>query len=291
MKQQSEIDDLIERVNKSDISSIKEVIMQLITIINNPKSSAKDLKDVIERDPPLSAKLLKLANSAYYGFHRKISKIQEAIIGIGYNAVKELAFNQKVCELFQKKDHFEGYSRNELWKHSVAVAICNKAIFMKEFREFGENVYTSGLLLNIGIIIEDQFLQNKFTKALAQSKEEKRNLWEVEKRLLKYDHSDIGRALTNSWGFPEELVIAIGNHHNPDSVDEEFRKITMTSYISDYICQRKEIGYSDAPYEDESLYLKCLKELNIQEKAMDLIIDDVQKEILNMKNNGWYQNE
>lgn len=260
-------------------------------MINDPKSSARNLKNIIEKDPPLSARLLRLANSAYYGFRRKISSIQEAIVGIGFNAVKEVGLSQKVCELFQKDGSFEGFSRTALWEHSVAVAICNKFIYMEEFREQGENIYSAGLLHNIGIIVEDQFLQNRFKDVLVQSRKDKCNLPDAEKNILGFDHTDIGRALTRNWDLPDELVMAIGNHHEPDRVDDTFKKITLTSYISDYICQSNEMGYCDAPYENQSLYTKCLKELNIQEKAMKLIIQEVQEEMQKMKKSGWFQNE
>ncbi len=282
---------LLKMVNKSDISSIKEITIQLITVVNDPKTGAKDLKNIIEKDPPLSARLLRVANSAYYGFRRRISNVQEAIVGIGFNAVKELALNQKVCELFQKDYYFEGYSRSALWEHSVAVALCNKSIYMKEFRELGENIYTAGLLHNIGIIIEDQFLQNNFIDALMQSKNDKCNLLYAEKNIFGFDHTDIGRAIADNWDFPDKLAIAIGNHHDPESVDKKFKKFVLTTYISDYFCQRNDIGYSDAPYENESLYAKCLRELKIQEKAMDFIIEDVQEEIEKMKKGGWFHNE
>jgi len=284
-----ELNELIERVNKSDISSIKEVITQLINIINDPQSSAKDIKNIIEKDPPLAARLLKIANSAYYGFRRKISRIQDAIVGVGFNAVKELAISQKVCELFQKSDHFEGYSRTALWEHSVAVALCNKSIYMRKFRQFGENVYSVGLLHDIGIIIEDQFMQKEFKDMLVQSRIDTCNLPDAEKHICGFDHTDIGRAITDNWDFPEELVIAIGNHHEPDKVDDTFKDITLTTYISDYICQRNDIGYGDAPYENKSLYEKCLIELKIKEKEMKLIIEDVQEEFKKMKNGGWFQ--
>jgi len=287
-KEKNELNELIEKVNKSDISSIKEVLIQIIKITNDPKSSAIDLKNVIEKDPPLSARLLKLANSTYYGFCRRINEIQEAIVYIGFNAVKELALNQKVCELFKKKVNFEGYSRNALWENSIAVALCCKLTYMEEFKKPGENLYMAGLLHNLGIIIEDQFLQDKFKDALVQSKKDRCNLSYAEKNILGFDHEDIGMAIAYNWNFPDELVIAIGNHHKPDEVDNKYKKITMTLYISDYICQRNNIGYCDASYENQSLYTRCLMELNIQEEAMNLIIEDVQKEFQKMEKSGLF---
>ena len=290
-KKNNELNDLLKRVNKSDISSIREVMVQLMSVTNDPKSSAKDLKNIIEKDPPLSARLLRLANSACYGFQRKINNIQEAIVGIGFNTVKELALSQKVCELFQKEVHLDGYSRTALWEHSVAVALCSKLIYMKEYGKQGENIYIAGLLQNIGIIVEDQFLQKKFKDALEQSKKEEYNLIDAENNILGFDHTDIGRVIADNWNFPNELVIAIAYHHEPDRVDKKYKKFALTSYISDYICQRSDIGYCDAPHENQHVYNKCLKELNIQEKALNLICEDMQEEIRKMKKGGWFHNE
>ena len=287
-KDNDELSELIENVNKSDISTIKEVITQLLTIFNNPKSGAIDLKNVIEKDPPLSTRLLKLANSAYYGYRRKIIDIQEAIVRIGFSAAKEVAFSQKVCELFQKDVNIEGYSRTALWENSIAVALFCKLLYMREFQMSGDNIYTLGLLHNIGIIIEDQFLQNRLKEALVQSRKKKCNLHYAEKNILGFDHTDIGREIAHTWGFPDEFVIAIGNHHEPFRVDDGLKRSTLTLYISAFICQRNSLGFCDAFYEDPFFYSKCLSELKIQEEAMNLIIEDVQYELKKMEKNGWF---
>ena len=96
-------------------------------------------------------------------------------------------------------------------------------------------------------------------------------------------------ALIDNWDFPEELVSAVGHHHEPEKVNDKYKIITSTSYISDYICQRNDIGYCDAPVEDHLLYTTCLKELRIHEKAMNLIVEDVQKEIHKMEKGDWFQ--
>ena len=285
---ESEINQLIEKVNNSYISSIKEVIMQLITVLNDPDSSTIDLKKIIEKDPPLTARLLKLANSAYYGFQRSISEIQEAIVALGFNTVKELALAQKVCELFKQGKDIDGYSRVELWKNSMAVAFCNKFIYMREVRELGENTFTAGLLHNIGIIIEDQFMHEEFTEVLLKVQKDNCNLFEAENSILGFDHADIGRAITYDWDFPYELVLAIGKHHEPDKDFDLLNIITLTSYISDYICQRNAIGYCDAPVENQSFYTMCMNEVKIKEKAMEFIVEDVKKEIRKMEIGGWF---
>jgi len=162
------ISKIIELVDKSEISSIQSVVSGIIDVINDPESSAKDLKDIIEIDPPLTARVLKVANSAYYCSLRKISEIQHAVIWIGFDVFKKIALSQKICEMFDRNEIIRGYSGNSLWKHSVAVAILGKMIYRREFGESGENVYTAGLLHDI--VVENQFLENDFKEVLNKAK-------------------------------------------------------------------------------------------------------------------------
>lgn len=282
-----EINRLIALVNNSEISSIKKIVTQIISIINDPNSSAKDLKDIIEIDPPLSAKLLKLSNSAFYGYTKTINEIQEAIVCIGFDAVKELALSQKVCELFKKDDYFHGYSRISLWKHSVAVAMCSKLIYRREFRERGENMYVAGLLHDIGIIVLDQFQQEKFKAVLKKGRREKNNVATVETSEIGFNHADIGMGIARDWEFPDELVFGIGNHHNPEAIENGISKVISTIYLADYICQMRKIGYCDTPYANKTLFQKCILKLKIKEKALDFIVEEVEKEIKRMENSGW----
>jgi len=285
---------LLGLVNSSDISSIKSTVSELVRLINDPKSSAKDLKKVIELDPPLTAKLLKRANSAYYGFPRTIGDIQDAVVCIGFETLKELALSQKVCQLFNQVDTFAGYSRALLWKHSVAVALCGKLIFTRELGERAGNIYVAGLLHDMGIIVEDQFLLGEFYNILIGTDSDKKNFPEIEQSVLGFDHSDIVRVIADDWKFPSELSTAIDNHHTPDMVDDEDAIITSTLYISDFICQGKTIGFCDAPNFDYQVFEKSRKRLNrlanvnINERCLNLIIQEVEKEIIEMEKSGWF---
>lgn len=288
VEKNSKIEELMRKVEDSDISSIKQTVTQILTIINNPKSSAKDLKDIIEVDPPLTAKLLKLANSAFYGYAKTISEIQEAIVCIGFEAVREIAVSQKVCELFQDDDYIHGYSRRSLWKHCVAVAICSKLLFRREFRERGDNIYVAGLLHDIGIIVIDQFLHDQFKEILKKTRSERNNLLVVEDSVLGFNHTDIGLAIAESWGFPDEMSKAIANHHNPNDLNAEYAKIVATMYIANYCVQNEVIGYGDAPYPDKLLLRKCLIKYHIKEKALALIVKEVKEEIIKMEKANWF---
>ena len=289
-EKRKEIKKIVKWVNSSEISSIKQTVTQIINTINNPDSSANDLKNIIEIDPPLTSKLIKLANSAFYGYPKRISEIQEAIVCIGFEAVKELALGQKVCELFNQDSDINGYSRIALWKHSISVALYSKLIYRREFRKKGENMYVAGLLHDIGIIVIDQFLHSKLRRILKKVNNEKNNLIKIENNDLGFNHTDICMALAKDWGFPDEIAFAMGNHHEPDKVDDDYVRIAGTIFIADYVTQTKNIGYCDAPYPNKTLFQKYLAKLNIKEKSIYYISKEVEKKNNLMEEAGWFKN-
>ena len=279
---------IVKMINKSEISSIKNIVSGVTKIIHDPKSSAKDLKEIIQIDPPLTGKLLKLANSVYYSPRTRISEILQAIIWVGYDALKELALRQKVCEVFDGDSTIEGYSRTLLWKHSVAVSLLGKMIYRREFGEKGETIYVAGLLHDIGIIALDQFCEDEFRLILSKTKTEKKNHTKTEKEVLGFDHTEVGKAMTNDWNLPQELVEVIGCHHNPDNIAQEFVRPGSTLYVADYVCQQKGLGYSDAPIQDKELFRRCLKRLDLTSYALDLIVEDVEQELFKMEEQGLF---
>ena len=217
-----------------------------------------------------------------------MSEIQEAIICIGFDAVRELALSQKVCELFQEDLTIDGYTRLSLWKHSVAVALTSQLIYRREFRERGDNVYVAGLLHDIGLIILDQFMHGDFSAILNKSRNERNNITFFEQARLGFSHPEIGGAITGNWELPDEICAAISGHHFPDAPDDSSGKIVSTLFVSDYAVQERSIGYCDAPYGNQTTYQKFLIRLGVKEKAIALIMKEVEQEIFKMENAGWF---
>ncbi|MCP4155069.1 MAG: HDOD domain-containing protein [bacterium] len=281
-----EILQLVEMVNLSEISSIKTSVAAIIRAINDPRSTVKDLMEVIMLDPPLAAKILKTANSAYYSrsYTRTFTDIEQAIIRLGSELIKELAINQKVCEIFNKDEKIGCYSRKALWRHSVAVALFSKLIYRKEFGHRGENAYVVGLLHDIGIISEDQFLLNDFEAALTISNTRKIDLAQAETEILGYNHANVGSAICESWALPEEFYRTIGAHSNPRA--DNFSRMSCTLYAADYICQANDLGYGANPPHNAGLLNNCLKKMDVKPVALDIILKDIKEAIAGMENKG-----
>jgi len=280
------IADLIDRVNGSNISTIGSVVARIVAVINNPDATAKELVEIILTDPPLAANVLRLVNSAYCAPRNKIADIQQAVIFIGFEALKELALNQKVCEIFRRGFKINGYSRARLWKHSVAVALFSKMIYRREFVQRGENAYAVGLLHDLGIIIEDQFQNEALIQAIETASSGAIPLVQAEQEMLGYNHAQIGMVLAENWHLPDEIALGIGYHHNPGQAPEAVMQLAHVLHIANSCCQKSNIGYCDAPQLDEEQLGRCMQALNLEPHALDLIMQEVHQKLTDMEAEG-----
>lgn len=276
------VSDLIALASRSDIASIGTVVARIMAIMRNPNSSAGELRQVIEIDPPLSARLLRRANSASVGIKRSITSIHEAIVLLGFNSVREIAMSLKVAKIFEGGEGIRAKTRRMLWKHSLAVALCSKNLYRLEFKERGDEIYTAALLHDIGVIVEDQFAWDFLSEVLAGLGVEGgfKDLNEGEMKVFGFDHSELGCSLVSTWRIPEELVKAIGWHHNPLEADPLWRKPAASICVCDYICRVKGVSIDAAPSPEEELKVsKAMELLKVAPEALELIADGVIAEI------------
>lgn len=283
---QLNIAEIVKNVNDSDMASLKNVITGIVRLLSDPNSSIIDIKEIILIDPPLLSKVLKMANSAYYAPTSPIEEIDKALIMIGFDAVLELALNQKACEMFDNNEKTGNYSAFDLWENNVAVALFGKYMFRREFSESGESAYIAGLLHNIGIIALDQFVHTDFVEIVKEAENLKKDLLDVEKNHLGFTHTQLGKSIIADWNLPDNICSAIEWHHNPEQATKDNLQIVNTLYVADYFCAHKNIGYSDAPHQPQEVFMKTIKQLNVSPESFKLIGKDVENEISKMKENG-----
>ncbi|MFA5478425.1 MAG: HDOD domain-containing protein [Candidatus Muiribacteriota bacterium] len=225
-----------------DIPTLPVIVTKVLDVANSSNSTANDLNNVIIQDQSLTSKTLKLVNSAYYGFPRTVTKITEAIVILGFNAVKNLALSVSVCELFNKSDI--DFDRKELWKHSVGVAVATGIIAKKSKMTIDhEELFITGLLHDIGLIICDQYLHDDFIISIKEAAKENVPIEVVEKEIYGMDHAMIGKKVTESWKLPSKICTVIGFHHQPQYAYADSKKDTAVVYLADLICKLKKFGF------------------------------------------------
>lgn len=201
---------LVRRIE--EISTLPQIALRVMEVANDPRSGAAELKAVMESDVALSARVLRCVNSAAYAVRTKISNLQQAIAYLGMKQVRNLAMTAGVTELFRNEETIGPYRRTELWRHLVCVAIGARLIAMRlKFQNF-EDAFLAGLLHDLGIILEDQYLHVPFTQVI-HSLDDEKTLADVERLHFGFDHTELGHDVAQLWRFPEVVRAAIRYHH------------------------------------------------------------------------------
>lgn len=278
------LDALVALAGNSDIASIWAVARKLAATLDNPNTSALELQKAVEIDPPLAIRVLRTANSAWYGMPNRVSSIRSAIVLMGFNKLRELALRSKVAECFAGGVAIGAYSRAGLWKHSVAVAICASTIFRKEFGLQGDEAYTAGLLHDLGILVEEQFMPGTFGQIAADCPDGK---LEEEASALGYTHCELAGRLLRGWRLPEIIVGAVIHHHHPAGADPVGDKLIHALHIADLLCSHNGFGYDPVRGgTGESDVAVAGSVIGLSAKSLELIGQDVGNELGRMESDG-----
>ena len=194
------------------------VFHQIQKVMNDHTASAGQIASVLQEDPAMSVKVLKLTNSAFYGLAREIDSVKQAVVVVGIEAIKNLVLSASVIDMFKGKQIDEEY-QEQFWRHSLATAFCGR-LMARAFRASGiadpDAAFSAGLLHDIGKMIISCFLPEEFAQFKAARAQQPGVADHVlEKEVLGYDHAQIGGFLAVQWKLPPKLGDAIANHPSP----------------------------------------------------------------------------
>ena len=223
-----------------ELPPMPNIILKAREIIEDPHSSLKDLSAVIEHDQAIVARVLALANSAYYGLSGLVSSFQHASILLGQKTLSELITLEASSRLLSKK--LEGYELDpgDLWQHSLAVALGSRIIAGKKNTELVEDAFIAGLLHDAGKIILDPYILERKKEFKKFLKEGEHVFVEAEKEILGFDHAEVMSRAARFWRYPETQSTAIRYHHYPSHAGNN--ELSFIVHLADYAA--KEAGFS-----------------------------------------------
>ena len=200
----------------SKLPTLPTVATKLLHMIEDPNVSAREISELISVDQALTARLLKLVNSAYYGFPRKISTITHSVVILGFNTLRDLVLSSTLFDVFENRGDIMGFSREQFWKHTIATAVCAKMLAKDfHFRVAGE-AFVAGLLHDIGKLIIDSSFHDMFIEIVNYKDMKMISMNQAERLVLGVTHAEIGEWLADEWKLPKAVVESIGYHHNPE---------------------------------------------------------------------------
>ena len=254
------------------IEPVPQVIHQLMDLADDPEVPVSEITELILYEPVVTANLLKLANSAAFGFKKKVDSVHDAVILLGLKRVVEMVLLNSVTKPLKAAQKGYGLETGRLWKQSVSCALMARAIAEKVGVSEKHIVFTAALLKDIGVIVLDRHTGEAMPTIRRAMAAEGLSLVEAERLALGIDHAHLGGRIAGNWNFSRALVGTIQNHHLTDGVDDIPEAAAMV-YLADSMCSMSGIN-GDLFCGHYAHYDRICDQLGMSEAAANRIMSD-----------------
>jgi putative nucleotidyltransferase with HDIG domain len=264
-----------ERVERiSNLPTLPNLLEKFNEMIKDPSVSMDTLGRELSKDQVITSKLLKLVNSAFYGFPGRISTLTHALVLLGYDALKGLIITSSIFENLSPDAY-------PLWRHSIAVSLASRIIATKLSFQDREEFAVAGLLHDIGKVILHIEAPEEYRTVINHAKTSGKPLWMAESEILGFDHATIGLWICKEWTLPEKLAIPIGYHHTPSDAAENTKRVAVVS-LADILVRGMVSGAEDdLPLETADPFIE--KELPLTTQLLEQLVEKIETEIESVK--------
>jgi putative nucleotidyltransferase with HDIG domain len=230
----------LERIRQKvqQLPSLSLVLMEVLHSFDNEEVDVATLVGKISRDQGLTARILRVANSPFYGLPSRVSSIGEAVVVLGFNNIRSLAVAAGIINQFPPAEG-KVFDRTQFWRHSIGTGVCAKVLAAR-FGKDQEEAFTAGLLHDIGVLVLDAYFHQDFERVLAYGVAEDCFFTQAESAVLGLSHGAIGFEVARQWKFPPAIQCAIRDHHLPDSGTPA--SLTDMVHLANVLCHALEIG-------------------------------------------------
>lgn len=226
------------------LPTLPTVVTQLIAMVGDPASSARQIAQLVSADQALTAKILKVANSSFYGFAREIATVQLAIVVLGIEMVKNIGLSVTVLKRFASGREHRLFDRQQFWEHAIGCGVAVRMLARKYGdRRAADEAFVAGVLHDIGKLILVEYFYDDFSEALELAESQGIAIADAEAQVIGVTHAEIGGWLAEKWNLPKHLVNAIAHHHRPfeqDAVED----LTVLVHLGDALIRHLRIGNS-----------------------------------------------
>lgn len=265
------LDDIIARTG--ELPSVPTVAFEVIRETDRAESNAASVAAKLHRDPALTTRVLRLANSSFYGLARRVSDASEAVVVLGMRTVRSLSMLAGAYPMLSHHKNCYGVEGNGLWEHSYAVATGAQLLAARSGKATEDTAFTAGLLHNIGKLMLAAWLEQKWIGMATLAIEESKTFDSLERQIVGFDHAEVGAHLVETWNLPPEIVAAIRFHHRPSEATGA-NGLVACVHVADFLALS--LGYGLGA--DSMLYRfdeSALETLGAPCGDLDRIADDI----------------
>lgn len=199
----------------AEVPALSMTVQRVMDACSDGATDARTVSEMILADQGLTANVLKLANSAYYGLPRRVTTVTDAVVLMGMATVRSLAVSSHTSQLLSRPLPGYAMARGDLWRHSLAAAFVSRRLAAETGAAPVEEAFVAGLLHDLGKVVLSDFLGDAFDELTLTAHRRRTPLHVAERGMLGFDHADLGARIAAAWRFPAPLVEAIGLHHRP----------------------------------------------------------------------------
>jgi HD-like signal output (HDOD) protein len=260
--------------------SLPTTVSKVLEVCNNPKTSPIDLDRVIQLDPVLMGRVLKLINSAYYGLGTQVTTLVRAIIMLGVNTVKNLALSSAVLDRVSSKKDFRALNMDAFWRHSLCVGVTAKLVAKRRGVDPKglEEYFAAGLLHDIGKIPLNFALADHYVQAMTTADRDRISILQAERRVIGLDHCEAGGLVAEAWKLSGAIADTVRWHHDLATYSGENADVLRTVAVADYFANREGIGFSGGRY-PERIAPEIFGLLGVEKTLLEELEEPVNAEI------------
>ena len=247
---QAKVMEVVKKV--TSIATLPEVTAKIIQTVEDPRSSASKLHQIVTHDPALVTRILKVVNSSFYGLPGQIGSIERAIVLLGLNAVKNIAVAASIGAMFRQGKLCEGFAARDLWTHCIAVGVVARDLAKQMGSSVADEAFLAGMIHDVGILISLQVFPNQLREVCEAAKLGQTPFCELEKQMIGMDHQQLGATLAEQWKFPRSCQLVAGYHHRPLMLAEQNRMLVNVVHVADTICCHSKHGFNLTGYTQQN---------------------------------------
>jgi putative nucleotidyltransferase with HDIG domain len=234
------------KINKRILKSIQTLppfpatIQKVMALASNPDSSLTELVAVVRLDQAITANILRICNSAYFGLRRPVDNVNDAIMYMGKKNVLRAVMTAGMSRYFRTQKGYD-VKGGDLWEHAVAVALMAQICATKMSRPDDPRLFTAGVLHDIGKMVLGEFVHESWEKIQELVEKQRYSFLEAEEEVIGVNHAELGGEVARIWKFPDEILKAIAFHHRPDLLTDG-DAVPWIVYLANQVCHIMGIG-------------------------------------------------
>ena len=277
--------DIIDKLDRlQDLPALPEIVTKLSRMMSDANASAGDISKLVQFDPSLAGRILRVANSAAFGGTTPVGSIPQAVTRIGFKRLKDIVLSMTFVRTFRNKAIHIDFTR--FWRHSLSVAFACQEIeqLSQQIKTVSDEAFSAGLLHDMGVLVLGLYASMPYQQVVAYALSENKDLCQAEQLILGIDHAETGALLLEKWGLPELVVESARYHHEPYPDGRPTGLLTKVTHLANFACNNQGIDsgmgafpstFSSGAWYDVNLKVEDIPAIIEEVKRRTCEVDDI----------------